>query len=79
MSNALRREILDAIERGASLEDFAGILRKHRDEGVSAQAAAGVLEAMRPGTDERIEDSILEVLDIVYGWCRPDLRVWSDP
>lgn len=78
MSNGLRTEIGAAIERGASLEEIVGILRKFRDQGTTAKAATEVLEAMRAGADERTEDRLLEILDVVTGFCRPEYRVWDE-
>lgn len=78
MGSEFIAEIRGAIERDASLEDYASILRKYRDRGLTAQAANDALRGVPSGGDARIEDRVLEVLDIVAGWCRPDLRVWSD-
>jgi hypothetical protein len=39
---------------------MAGILRKYRDLGMTANAAAGAPEAMRAVADERTEGRLLE-------------------
>jgi hypothetical protein len=78
MSSEFRRDIEAAIERGAALEEIVGILRKHRDDGTTAAAAAETLEVMRAGADERTEDRLLEILDVATGFCRPEYRVWGE-
>jgi hypothetical protein len=35
-----------------------------------------MLEASRAGVDEVHEDRILEILDIVTGFCTPDRMIW---
>ena len=63
----------------ASIEEMVVILRKYRDQGTTAKQATEPLEAMRAGADEETEDRLLEILDVVSGFCRTELRVWSDP
>jgi hypothetical protein len=37
-----------------------------------------ILEAFRvESPDEAVEDRILEVMDVVAGFCSPRLRVWE--
>jgi hypothetical protein len=79
MSLGLKTEIGDALRRAAPLEEIVDILRKYRDQGLTAKSAAETLEAMRSTFDAQTEDRLLEVLDIVTGFCRPEIRVWNEP
>lgn len=79
MNNELRAEISEALGREAPFEELVDILRRYRDQGGTATAAAETLEAMRVVADERSEDRLLEILDVVAGFCRPELRVWREP
>lgn len=53
-------------------------LRELKDEGFDRAAVEAVLNELRAETDEdKQEDRILEILDLVTGFCRPDLRLWE--
>jgi hypothetical protein len=77
MSNGFAKDIEDALKREASMEEVVSILRDYQDQGMTAKSAAEALETLRVGADERTEDRLLEILDIVTGFCRPHLRVWN--
>ncbi|HMA92605.1 MAG TPA: hypothetical protein VKP30_07960 [Polyangiaceae bacterium] len=78
MNNALRNSIAEALMRDASVSELATILRKHRDEGLSQQTAYELLEALRKSVDEQREERLLEVMDIVSGFCKADDRIWGE-
>lgn len=75
----LAEAIAQALARGASLAEIAALLRRLRDIGLSQAAVYEAVEASRAGAEDREEDRLLEVLDIVSGFCAPGLRVWGDP
>jgi len=78
MTDAFRAAIADALEREVSLDEFRDILIQFRGKGMSADSAYDVLESMRSGKDEPREDKILDVTDIVTGFCGPHYRVLSE-
>ena len=78
MKSELSTEIASAINRDASLDELVGILRAYQRNGMTAKSAGETLEAMRIATSPGTEDRILEILDIVAGFCRPELRVWDE-
>ncbi|WP_236607161.1 hypothetical protein [Sandaracinus amylolyticus] len=65
--------ILAAMERRATLEELVAITVRHReDHGLAREDALRVLEAARAhARDERSEDTVLELMDRVSGWCPP--------
>lgn len=77
MSEELAVEIAEAIRRDAPMEEFVAILRSYRDRGVTAESAYGTLDRMRVGVDDRTEDRILDVMDVVSGFCAPSFSVWN--
>jgi hypothetical protein len=77
MSIEFSNAIQAALAENASIEEIVGILRAYRRQGMSAKSAAEVLEAIRINADEKTEDRILEILDIVTGFCPPERRVWN--
>lgn len=62
-----------ALARGESLAEIATLLRRLRDRGLSQSAAYDAVEALRVGAGDMEEDRLLEVLDIVSGFCAPGL------
>lgn len=76
MNDQFLISIQEAAERGAPLEEIAGVLRIWRERGLTAEEASRALELLRENADEQLEDRILEVMDVVSGFCRPELRVW---
>jgi hypothetical protein len=77
MNTAFMNAISEALLREASMDELIGILREYRDKGLSAQAALEVLQSLRARADESTEDRVLEIMDIVAGFCAPHVRVWS--
>jgi hypothetical protein len=52
------------------------IIVKYRDQGFGSDSVCALLDAMRNGAAEECENKIIELMDIVSGFCRPDMRVW---
>jgi hypothetical protein len=75
LSDELEAEIL----AGRPLNQIVETLRGFRDVGVSRDEVSQALESLRARTtDETTEDRILEVMDLVSGFCRADPTVWDD-
>jgi hypothetical protein len=75
LSDELEAEIL----AGRPLNQIVETLRGFRDAGVSRDEVSQPLESLRARTtDEATEDRILEVMDLVSGFCRADPTVWDD-
>ncbi len=77
VSDAFKQAIEAALQRKVSFVAFVPILEEFRDKGMNAASALAVLGSLRAGADEPTEDLILEVMDIVSGFCSPHLRVWG--
>ena len=61
-------------------DPFDGVLRilqRFRDNGGQKEEASFVLEELRHEVEEDQEDVLLEALDRISGWCRPELRIWD--
>jgi hypothetical protein len=69
-------EVVAALERGESLETLRALLVRYRASGLSQRAAYDALHALRSRLTGRDEDRLLELMDIVAGFCAPHLRVW---
>ena len=69
--------IRDALSSSASFDAIVAILRLHRDKGLTKGDAYRALEALRGTVDVETEDRLLEVLDVVSGYCQLKYRVWE--
>lgn len=73
------RDLLAALDARAGLLTLRAILLRYRASGVTAAQVAALLQELRPVTQEGpLEDAILDALDMVTGWCAPQLRVWDE-
>lgn len=77
MNKEFETSVLEAVKKQASLEEIVGILRDWRDRGLTSEIASKSLELIRNEADEEFEDRVLEIMDVVSGFCRPELRVWN--
>ncbi len=75
-----RRELQTALTRNASGSELADILRCHRDAGLTQQRAYDDLRIVRQlvSDDPQLEDRVLELMDLVTGFCSPHARLWSE-
>lgn len=72
----LDQELRDAVDKSAKLDVLRTILVKYRDKGFSQNSVNELLAKMRNRVAEDVEDRILEIMDIVSGFCAPNMRVW---
>ncbi len=72
----LQWAISSAISSDESLESISMMLRSYKDKGIDKLEVIALLESMRVDADEKYEDRILEILDIVTGFCDPKYIVW---
>ena len=77
------RDLLAALDARAGLLTLRAILLRYKASGVTAAQVAGLLQELRASAqdgvqDEAREDVILDALDLVTGWCTPQLRVWDE-
>jgi hypothetical protein len=74
----IRRELEEAISADKPLPAIVERLREYRGLGVSREEVQSALESLRAeARDEAVEDRILEVMDFVAGFCRPEDVVWD--
>ncbi|MDN7908564.1 hypothetical protein QZM18_31240 [Burkholderia diffusa] len=73
---ALDRELRDALEASADFGLLRDILVKYRERSFSSESVYELLGSMRDGVTEDIEERILELMDIVSGFCSSNMRVW---
>jgi len=72
----LQLKIDTAIKKNKNLETISTILKNYKQKGVEQSKVKDLLESMRVNSSEKYEDKILEILDIVSGFCDSKYRVW---
>lgn len=76
-SQEIQKEVACQLERGADFMQLHGLLSQYKKKGLTADEVAHELEQLRNSvTVESREDAILELLDIVRGFCSPSLKIW---
>ncbi len=72
--------ILSQVKPGSQLGAFQNVLVAFKSRGGSKEEAYEVLKDVRVlhQWNEETEDLILEVMDIVSGFCSPSLRIWEN-
>lgn len=75
--NTFQLEVRDALVSGVSPSGLASIVARHRDQGLAKEEAYSQLEGLRSGLAEDAEDRLLELLDLVSGWCPPEAALYG--
>jgi hypothetical protein len=77
-SEHLLEELEGMISAGIPLREIVSTLREYRRSCVTRREVQSALEALRgQARDEATEDRILEVMDIVSGFCPRESTVWD--
>lgn len=77
MSADFSQAVRNALASGCSLEEGVALLGEYKEKGVTREQVRAWLQELRAEADESSEDKILELLDVVTGFCAPRLRVWE--
>ncbi|MBV8233219.1 MAG: hypothetical protein JO355_09900 [Planctomycetaceae bacterium] len=78
-SERLSQELETVVSSAMPLRQIVSALREYRRSGVTRHEVQLALESLRDqAKDEAIEDRILEVMDIVSGFCPRESTVWED-
>jgi hypothetical protein len=79
LDQELDNKLLSVINNANGAVDARSVLLEYKDRGFSAQEVYALLESIRSSiVDEDIEDKVLEIMDVVVGFCHPNFRVWHD-
>lgn len=73
----VQKEIASHIAAGADFMQLHQLLTHYKQQGLTAQEVEAELEKLRSSiASELDEDRVLELLDVVRGFCSPLLRLW---
>jgi hypothetical protein len=75
----LSKELEEVVLAGSSLRQVVSTLREYQRQGLTRHEVQGALEALRDRAgDEEVEDRILEIMDVVSGFCSRENTVWEE-
>ena len=76
-SQEIQKEIASRLAADADFMQLHGLLGQYKKIGATAEEVAHELEQLRSfAAIESDEDKILELLDVVRGFCSPHLKIW---
>lgn len=77
MNDQWQPELMEQLNKDLSLSAWAEYLRTLKNKGITPKEIRLLLNAFRNNTDqEAVHDHILELLDLVEGYCQPQYRIW---
>lgn len=75
----LKTDIHDGLINHCEFFDLLKILKEYKDAGGKQNDAYAVLESLREAIkDDSYENRILELLDVVVGFCSLHVRIWDN-
>ena len=77
ISDSLGDTLLEALKQ-KNWSSCIVLLQAAHDSGVSMDNALSTLQSLRNHSDLD-EDFVLELMDIVSGWCHPNNKIWKAP
>ena len=75
MTAERRESMLIAVESSQGFADLRGLVKRYLDEGIPSDQLLEDLSQIRALVPEDIEESVLEVMDLLVGWCAPGFRL----
>jgi hypothetical protein len=75
LENAIEKGLLDASPK---VNEVIAVIETYKASGGLQSVAIEVLDALRAkAPDETKEDLILDLMDIVSGFCRKEVKIWN--
>lgn len=77
MNDQWQSELIEQLNKDLSLSAWSEYLRTLKCKGITQNEVRVLLNTFRNNTDEEaVHDHILELLDLVEGYCQPQYKVW---
>ncbi len=75
MSEDRRDEMVDAVESPDGFVRLRDLVKGLLDAGLSEEALLEDLSQIRALVPEEAEDRVLDVMDLLVGWCAPEFKL----
>lgn len=75
MSERRRDQMLDAVESPEGFERLRDLVKGLLDSGLSEESLLEDLTQIRALVPDEVEDQVLDVMDLLVGWCAPQYKL----
>jgi hypothetical protein len=75
MTAERREAMMKAVESPQAFGRLRDLVKQFVDEGVPPDQLLDDLSQIRALVSEETEESVLDVMDLLVGWCAPEFRI----
>lgn len=75
MTAERRDSMLIAVESSHGFDALRTLVKQYLDDGIRAEQLLEDLTQIRALVSEDVEEWVLDVMDLLVGWCAPEFRL----
>ena len=75
MTAERRDSMLSAVESAQGLDSLKKLVQRYLNEGIGADPLVDDLDQIRALVSDGVEETVLDVMDLLVGWCAPEFRL----
>ena len=75
MTAERREAMMQAVESSQGFNRLRSLVKQLLDEGALPDLLLEDLSQIRPLVSEETEESVLDVMDLLVGWCAPEFKL----
>ena len=75
MTAERRESMLIAVESSHGFDNLRALVKQYLDDGIRAEQLLEDLTQIRALVPEHVEELVLDVMDLLVGWCAPEFRL----
>jgi hypothetical protein len=75
MTAERRNSMLTAVESARGFDSLKELVQRYLDEGIRADLLVEDLSQVRVLVSDDVEETVLDVMDLLVGWCAPQFRL----
>jgi hypothetical protein len=78
MTAERRESMLIAVESAQGFSGLRALVKRYLDDGIPVDQLLEDLSQIRALVSEHTEESVLDVMDLLVGWCAPEFKLTPD-
>jgi hypothetical protein len=75
MTAERREAMLIAVESSGGFDNLRALVKRYLDKGIQGEQLLDDLSQIRALVADDLEESVLDVMDLLVGWCAPEFRL----